>query len=62
MNIEELTTIGKEWANARTVERKHANVAYATIRKAANAGIPETRIAAAMRIDRMTVRRALGKL
>lgn len=52
---------GKDWAEARANERKRSKIAYASIRKAHAEGYPETAIAALMGVDRMTVRRALGK-
>lgn len=57
-----LTRIGKGWAAAKRKERDVAAMAYAYMREAAEAGIPETRIAELVGVDRMTVRRALGKL
>lgn len=61
-DIETLQHIGEEWAAARRHERDIAAAAYLVIRQAAVDGIPETRIAELMSVDRMTVRRALGKL
>lgn len=57
-----LVRIGKRWTTAKARERDAAAFAYAYMREAAEAGIPETRIAELVGVDRMTVRRALGKL
>lgn len=56
-----LRDMADAWEQAREAERIAAAAAYAAIRYAANQGMPETRIAEALRVDRMTVRRALGK-
>lgn len=56
-----LRVIGTEWTLARIAERDAAARAYWQIRVAADAGIPETRISDVVGVDRMTVRRALGK-
>jgi hypothetical protein len=52
---------GIAWKDARSNERQIANEACAVIRSAADT-MPETKIAEALGCDRMTVRRALGKL
>ena len=52
---------GIAWKDARSNERQIANEACAVIRSAADT-MPETKIAEAIGCDRMTVRRALGKL
>jgi hypothetical protein len=52
---------GIVWKNARSTERQIAFEAFAVIRSAADT-MPETKIAEALGVDRMTVRRALGKL
>ena len=51
---------GIVWKNARSSERQIAFEACAVIRSAADT-MPETTIAEALGVDRMTVRRALGK-
>ena len=48
------------WKDARNSERQIAFKACAVIRSAADT-MPETKIAEALGVDRMTVRRALGK-
>lgn len=53
---------GKAWSRARQRERDAAAVVYELIRKAHAGGMPETAIAELAGVDRMTVRRALGKL
>lgn len=55
-------TTGLHWRDMQQRERKHAAKAYEEIRKAHAEGYPETTIATLMGVDRMTVRRALGKL
>jgi DNA-binding GntR family transcriptional regulator len=63
MTERELRDVGKRWARAKAAERKAAASAYAAIRYAATVqGVPETQIAELVGVDRMTVRRALGKL
>ena len=52
---------GQEWATSRATERARAQIAYAAINQAHIDGYPETTIASLMNVDRMTVRRALGK-
>lgn len=53
---------GAVWHKAKERERAAAAAMYAAMREAAAAGMPETQIAKAAGVDRMTVRRALGKL
>jgi DNA-binding GntR family transcriptional regulator len=63
MTERELKDIGKKWARAKAAERNAATKAYALIKYAAEVqGVPETTIAQLVGVDRMTVRRALGKL
>jgi hypothetical protein len=59
--IDRMTEAGHEWTEAREKLRRHGTYAYGLIVAAHAQGIPETRIAALMKCDRMTVRRALGK-
>jgi len=56
-----LRDIADVWTAAREAERIAAAAAYAAIRHAAAAGMTEVRIANLLDVDRMTVRRALGK-
>lgn len=51
---------GIAWKDARSSERQIADEACAMIRDASGT-MPETKIAEALGVDRMTVRRALGK-
>jgi hypothetical protein len=61
MDVAELEKIGRQLAR----DRAKADVTNQTARTAAieahQAGIAETRIAAALKVDRLTVRRWLGK-
>lgn len=59
--VERLRKAGKVWSKARESEREAAAAAYAAIVEAHAAGLAETRIAAIAGVDRMTVRKALGK-
>ena len=58
---QELEQIGKRWDKARKAERTVAAQMYAVIKSAANIGIAEAEIARLAGVDRMTVRKALGK-
>ena len=53
---------GAAWHQAKERERGCAAALYLAMQEAAEAGMPETQIAKAAGVDRMTVRRALGKL
>jgi len=57
----ELIKVARAWHKARDKERSLAADLYRLIQVAHQNGVPETQIAAAASIDRMTVRRALGK-
>ena len=57
-----LQDAGANWAHHRQAERAAAEQTKIFIIKAKLANIPETRIAILAGVDRMTVRRALGKL
>jgi hypothetical protein len=59
--VEALRRAGKAWTAARINERLASENGYAAIVAAAAAGVAETRIAKELEVDRMTVRRALGK-
>lgn len=61
LSRQELEQIGKRWAKARKAERTVAAQMYAVIKSAADVGIPEAEIARLAGVDRMTVRKALGK-
>jgi hypothetical protein len=56
-----LQVIGAAWDRARDNEREIAGEAYDAAKSAAEAGLPETQIAEALGVNRLTVRRALGK-
>ena len=58
----DLAAIAKRWHKARDAERALAVQLYDAIRQAHADGMPETQIAKTAGVDRMTVRRALGKL
>ena len=58
----ELVSVAKRWHKTRKQERELAAQLYELIKGAHKMGIPETRIAELAGVDRMTVRRALGKL
>ena len=53
---------GAAWSRARQRERDAAANVYDVIRKAHKGGLPENVIAELAGVDRMTVRRDLGKL
>ena len=55
-----LRVLGIIWSEARISEREISGEAYEVIKDAALT-MPETKIAEALGVDRMTVRRALGK-
>ena len=54
--------MGKRWAAARVKERALAAELYEAIREAVEGGMSEAEAARVAGVDRMTVRRALGKL
>ena len=56
-----LAAAGEKWAKAKTVEREAMTSLYAAIVDASNEGLSEVLIAKVTGVDRMTVRRALGK-
>lgn len=56
-----LLAIAKKWHAARDRERVLAADLYAAIRLAVNEGMSESEAARVAGVDRMTVRRALGK-
>ena len=56
-----LDRAGHHWAVSRASERADAERCYAAIRRAIEAGTSEVRAAKIAGVDRMTVRRALGK-
>lgn len=57
-----LDKYGREWRRMREREREQAELVYKWIRKTVEAGTSEVRAAKIAGVDRMTVRRALGKL
>jgi len=57
-----LRRAGKAWTKAKEREREAAQACYAAIVKAVEGGMTEVRAAELAGVDRMTVRRALGKL
>lgn len=60
--MSDLTKVSKQWHAARDRERQLAATLYAEIRLAVLEGMTESETARVAGIDRMTVRRALGKL
>jgi DNA invertase Pin-like site-specific DNA recombinase len=60
--MSDLAQAGKRWHTAKTKERQLAAELYAAIRLAVNEGMSESEAARVADVDRMTVRRALGKL
>ncbi len=56
-----LSQIGSIFRQARDAERAAAGAVYTAVEFGVRAGIPETHIAKLVGIDRMTVRKALGK-
>lgn len=62
MTAEKVTKAGKKWHAAKQRERDAASELYAAIQEAVGAGMTEVQAAELAGVDRMTVRRALGKL
>jgi predicted DNA-binding protein (UPF0251 family) len=60
--MSELAKVGKQWQAARDRERQLAARVYEQIRLAVLEGMSESEAARVAGVDRMTVRRALGKL
>ncbi len=58
----ELIEAGAAWKEARALERAASSRTHDAIRAAVAAGMTEVDAAAFAGVDRMTVRRALGKL
>lgn len=61
MTRSDLARVGAKWQAAKTKERALAAELYAAIRSAVAAGMSESEAARVAGVDRMTVRRALGK-
>ena len=57
-----LTEAGAAWSRARELEREAAAAVYALIADCVAAGLSESEVARRVGVDRMTVRRAVGKL
>jgi DNA invertase Pin-like site-specific DNA recombinase len=62
LSAEELAKVGKRWHAAKDKERALAAELYAAIVQAVAGGMSEVEAARVAGVDRMTVRRALGKL
>ena len=62
MSADELGKIAGKWHKARERERALAVELYAAIVAAVKSGMSEVQAAKVAGVDRMTVRRALGKL
>jgi DNA invertase Pin-like site-specific DNA recombinase len=61
MNTTALAKAGHAWDLAKQKERERMAVLYEAIIEASREGMAETQIARTAGVDRMTVRRALGK-
>lgn len=59
---QQLVKAGKAWHDAKRKEREQAAALYEAIRGAVAGGLSEVEAARLAGVDRMTVRRALGKL
>jgi len=59
---EYLVKAGKDWQRAKAKERERMELLYSAIENACALGCSEVRAAELAGVDRMTVRRALGKL
>ena len=62
MSADQLGKIADKWHKARERERALAAELYAAIVAAVESGMSEVQAAKVAGVDRMTVRRALGKL
>lgn len=62
MSADELAKAGKQWHAAKERERDAAAKLYAAIVQAIEGGMTEVQAAELAGVNRMTVRRALGKL
>jgi DNA invertase Pin-like site-specific DNA recombinase len=62
LSAEELAKAGKRWHAAKGKERALAAELYAAIVQAVTGGMSEVEAARVAGVDRMTARRALGKL
>jgi len=60
--VTNLAKVAKQWHNARDKERALAADLYVAIREFCDNGGTEVKAAELAGVDRMTVRRALGKL
>ena len=62
MTAEDVAKAGKQWHAAKARERDAAAKLYAAIVQAVEGGMTEVQAAELAGVNRMTVRRALGKL
>lgn len=62
MTAEDVAKAGKQWQAAKARERDAAAKLYAAIVQAVEDGLTEVQAAELAGVNRMTVRRALGKL
>jgi len=60
--VTDLAKVAKKWHNAKETERTRAADLYVAIREFCDNGGTEVKAAELAGVDRMTVRRALGKL
>ena len=59
---DDVARAGKRWAKAKANEREAMTALYAALVAGSQAGLSEVAMAELAGVDRMTVRRALGKL
>ena len=62
MTAQDIAKAGRKWHAAKQRERNAAQELYAAIVEAVAGGMSEVQAAKVAGVDRMTVRRALGKL
>jgi len=60
-NNDDVARAGKRWAKAKAAEREAMTALYAALAAGSQAGLSEVAMAELAGVDRMTVRRALGK-
>ena len=58
----DLVLLASKWKEVREEERQLAKEVHQALRKHSEAGVNESQLARYAKVDRMTVRRALGKM